>query len=49
MLVIRAAAKTKQIESIGGYDFRDAPQGAMRFGGGLFFGGSMPKNSPAMF
>ncbi len=31
MLVIPAAAKTKQFASLGGYVYREAPQGAMRF------------------
>jgi hypothetical protein len=37
VLVIPAAAKTKQIASLGGYVYREAPQGALRFVGFFFF------------
>jgi hypothetical protein len=36
MLVIPATVNTKQITSLGGYVYREAPQGAMRFVGFLF-------------
>jgi hypothetical protein len=41
MLVIPAAAKIKQIMSLGGYVYREASQGAMRFVGLFFSGGSV--------
>jgi hypothetical protein len=37
MLVISAAANSKQSASLGGYVYREAPRGAMRFVGFFYF------------